>query len=602
MLKTHTCGELTIENIGQQVTLAGWVNRRRDHGGLIFIDLRDRFGLTQVTINEDAAGAHEVANQIRNEYVLQVKGTVQARPEGFENDNLATGAIEVIVEEVTILNAAKTPPFYVSGNADEVDEALRLKYRYLDLRRPRMVNNLVLRHNIVRFIREYLSSREFLEIETPILLKSTPEGARDFIVPSRMHAHEFYALPQSPQQLKQLLMVAGIERYFQIARCFRDEDLRADRQPEFTQLDLEMSFVDAEDIRALIEKMLIELCAEISPKPIQQVPFPIISYAEALEKYGIDRPDLRFEMQLFNLSTVVKDSGFGVFKNAVAAGGEVKGIVYPGGANVARREIDELTEFVKQYGAKGVAWIGVTGAPGADGFYGEDALRSQISKFFGPEELREIIVTSGAQAGDLILIVADKPSVVAQTLHNLRMDVGRRAGIIDNSKLAFCWVTDFPLLEYNEEDKRWQAVHHPFTTARDEDWEKLESAPGEVLAKAYDVILNGWEIGGGSIRIHRSELQDRLFAALGLERAEVEAQFGHLLEAFQYGAPPHGGIALGIDRMVALFAEATSIRDVIAFPKTATGTDLMVNAPSPVTEAQLKELHILLRPEKTPVS
>jgi aspartyl-tRNA synthetase len=606
MLKTHTCGELTIENIGQQVTLAGWVNRRRDHGGLIFIDLRDRFGLTQVTINEDDAdqvsGAHEVANQARNEYVLQVKGIVQARPEGFENTNLATGAIEVIVEEVTILNAAKTPPFYVSGNADEVDEALRLKYRYLDLRRPRMVNNLVLRHKIVRFIREYLSSREFLEIETPILLKSTPEGARDFIVPSRMHAHEFYALPQSPQQLKQLLMVAGIERYFQIARCFRDEDLRADRQPEFTQLDLEMSFVDAEDIRALIEKMLIELCAEISPKPLLQTPFPIISYADALEKYGIDRPDLRFGMQLFNLSVVVKESGFGVFKNAVAAGGEVKGIVYPGGANVARREIDELTEFVKQYGAKGVAWIGVTGAPGADGFYGEDALRSQIAKFFGPEELRSIVETSGAQAGDLILIVADKPSVVAQTLHNLRMEVGRRAGVIDNSKLAFCWVTDFPLLEYNEEDKRWQAVHHPFTTARDEDWEKLESAPGEVLAKAYDVILNGWEIGGGSIRIHRSELQNRLFAALGLERADVEAQFGHLLEAFQYGAPPHGGIALGIDRVVALFAEATSIRDVIAFPKTAAGTDLMVNAPSPVTEAQLKELHILLRSEKSPVS
>ena len=602
MLKTHTCGELTVENIGQQVTLAGWVNRRRDHGGLIFIDLRDRSGLTQVTINEDNITAHEVANQVRNEFVLQVKGTVQARPAGFENPNLATGAIEVIVEEITILNPSKTPPFYLSGNADEVDEALRLKYRYLDLRRPRMYNNLALRHQIVRFIREYLSERTFLEIETPILFKSTPEGARDFIVPSRLHAHEFYALPQSPQQLKQLLMVAGIERYFQIARCFRDEDLRADRQPEFTQLDLEMSFVDAHDIRELMESMLIELSAQVSTKPIMQVPFPVITYVEAMEKYGIDRPDLRFGVQLFNLSEVVRDSGFGVFKNALASGGQVKGLVYPEGANAPRREIDELTEFVKQYGAKGLAWIGVTGEPDADGFYREEALRSQIAKFFSPEELRAIIETSGAKAGDLILIVADKPSVVAQSLSNLRLEVGRRANLINNEVLAFCWVTDFPLLEYNEDEKRWQAVHHPFTSARDEDWAKLESDPGSVLAKAYDIVLNGWEIGGGSIRIHRSDLQDRLFAMLGLSREDVEAQFGHLLEAFQYGAPPHGGIALGIDRMVALYAETASIRDVIAFPKTAAGTDLMVNAPSPVTEAQLKELHIMLRPEKAAVS
>src|SRR4051812_8282327 len=457
MLKTHTCGELTVANVGQQVTLAGWVNRRRDHGGLIFIDLRDRFGLTQVTINEDSKAAHAVADQARSEYVLQVKGTVQARPAGFENPNLATGAIEVIVDEVVILNPAKTPPFYVSGNAEDVDEALRLKYRYLDLRRPRMYNNLALRHKIVRFIREYMSERDFLEIETPILLKSTPEGARDFIVPSRLHAGEFYALPQSPQQLKQLLMVAGIERYFQIARCFRDEDLRADRQPEFTQLDLEMSFVDAQDIRALIEAMLIELSGLISAKPIMKRPFPIITYAEAVEKYGIDRPDLRFGVQLFNLDEVVKDSVFGVFKNALASGGQVKGLVYPGGASIARREIDELTEYVKQYGAKGLAWIGVTGAPEADGSYSEAALRSQIAKFFSPQELSAIIKTSGAQAGDLLLIVADKPGVVAQSLSNLRMEVGRRAGLINNEILAFCWVTDFPLLEYKEEEKRWQA-------------------------------------------------------------------------------------------------------------------------------------------------
>ncbi len=376
----------------------------------------------------------------------------------------------------------------------------------------------------------------------------------------------------------------------------------ADRQPEFTQLDLEMSFVDAEDIRALIEPMLIELSGLISPKPIQQVPFPVITYAEAMDKYGVDRPDLRFGVLLFNLGEVVQDSGFGVFKNALAAGGEVKGLVYPGGAHLSRREIDELVEFVKPYGAKGLAWIGVTGAPGADGVYHEDALRSQIAKFFGPEELRAIVQTSGAQVGDLILIVADKPSVVAQSLNNLRMEVGRRANVIKTDQLAFCWVIDFPLLEYSEEEKRWRAVHHPFTSARDQDWDKLESDPGAVLAKAYDVVLNGWEIGGGSIRIHRSDLQDRLFMALGLERGDMEAQFGHLLEAFQYGAPPHGGIALGIDRVVALFAEATSIRDVIAFPKTAAGTDLMVNSPSPVTEAQLKELHIMLRPEKASVS
>lgn len=599
MLKTHTCGELKRQQIGQRVTLAGWLHRRRDHGGLIFIDLRDRFGLTQVTVGSDAPPAvHDAASQARSEYVLQVSGIVQARPAGFENPNLSTGEIEVIADQITILNPAKTPPFYISGAADDVDESLRLKYRYLDLRRPRMTQNLMLRHQIVRFIREYLSNRTFLEIETPILLKSTPEGARDFVVPSRLHPHEFYALPQSPQQLKQLLMVAGIERYFQIARCFRDEDLRADRQPEFTQLDLEMSFVEATDIRALIEGMLIELCAELKAKPIQTLPFPIITYADALEKYGIDRPDLRFGQLLFNVSTLLSNSNFAVFKNAVAEGGQVKGVVYPKGADLARREIDELTEFVKQYGAKGLAWIGVTGAPAADGAYPAESLRSQITKFLTPEEISGIVTASGAQIGDLILIVADKPSVVAQSLSNLRLEIGRRANLVDNSVLAFCWVTDFPLLEYSEEDKRWQAVHHPFTSARDQDWDKLESDPGAVLAKAYDVVMNGWEVGGGSIRIHRSDLQDRLFARLGLQREEVQAQFGHLLEAFQYGAPPHGGIALGIDRLVALFAEVTSIREVIAFPKTAAGTDLMVDAPSPVTEAQLQELHIALRQTK----
>jgi aspartyl-tRNA synthetase len=603
MLKTHTCGELSLENVGQDVMLAGWVNRRRDHGGLIFIDLRDRFGVIQVTVDSDAAtSAHDTADQVRSEYVIQVTGMVRQRPEGFQNPNLATGEIEVVVNDIQILNESKTPPFYISSanetDNDNVDEALRLKYRYLDLRRAPMTANLILRHNVVRFIREYLSNREFLEIETPILLKSTPEGARDFIVPSRLHSHKFYALPQSPQQLKQMLMVAGIERYFQIARCFRDEDLRADRQPEFTQLDLEMSFVDAEDIRALIEEMLVELTESVSDKQIQQRPFPIISYADALDRYGVDRPDLRFGVELFDLTDVVAESGFGVFSKAVAGGGQVKGLVYPSGASLTRREIDGMTEFVKPYGAKGLAWIGVTGEADENGHYGPDSLRSQITKFLSEDEIAGIVGASKAKAGDLILIVADQPAVVAQALSNLRLDIGRTAGLIDKNVHAFCWVVDFPLLEYNDEMERWQAVHHPFTTAKDEDWEKLESAPGDVLAKAYDVVMNGWEVGGGSIRIHQSDRQDRLFAALGISKEEVDEQFGHLIEAFQYGAPPHGGIALGIDRLVALFAEATSIRDVIAFPKTAAGTDLLVDSPSAVTDDQMADLHISLREKK----
>jgi aspartyl-tRNA synthetase len=600
MLKTHTNGELNLAHVGQSVALAGWVNRRRDHGGLIFIDLRDRFGLTQVTIDiEEAPTAHAVADQARSEFVLQIKGKVVARPEGLRNPNLATGDIEVAADEVTILNPAKTPPFYISGSADEVDEMLRLKYRYLDLRRTRMTQNLILRHEIVRAIRNFLSDRAFLEIETPILLKSTPEGARDFIVPSRLQPGEFYALPQSPQQLKQLLMVAGIERYFQIARCFRDEDLRADRQPEFTQLDLEMSFVDAADIRALIEALLIELTRQMLPqKRIMELPFPIIRYADAVEKYGIDRPDLRFGQPLFNASAALRQSTFGVFHNALAAGGAIKGVVYPGGAELTRREIDELTDFVKHYGAKGLVWIGVTGAPDAAGHYSPDHLRSQATKFLTADEISAIVAASGAQVGDLILMLADKESTVNQALANLRLEIGKRANLIDPNLLAYCWVIDFPLIEWDEELKRWQAVHHPFTSARDEDWDKLESAPGEVLAKAYDVVLNGWEIGGGSIRIHRSDLQDRLFARLGLNKEETQAKFGHLLEAFQYGAPPHGGIALGIDRLVALFAETPSIRDVIAFPKTAAGTDLMLDSPNPVEEDQLEELHILIRPPK----
>jgi len=608
MLKTHTCGELTTADVGQEVQLAGWVNRRRDHGGIIFIDLRDRFGIIQVTVDPDAvtkdnAETHANAETARSEYVLQVTGVVRKRPEGFANPNLPTGEVEVVPTELKILNPSKTPPFYINSaneegedQADKVDESLRLKYRYLDLRRERMMNNMILRHTIVKFIRDYFSERDFLEIETPILLKSTPEGARDFVVPSRMHEHEFYALPQSPQQLKQLLMVAGVERYFQIARCFRDEDLRADRQLEFTQLDLEMSFVEQEDILGLIEPMLIELSAKVSDKQIMQVPFPVVSYDEAMDKYGVDRPDLRFDLHLFDLTEVVAKSEFGVFSNAVKAGGQVKGVLYPGGADMTRREIDQLTDFVKQYGAKGMAWLGVTGAADGDGNYGEDALRTQIAKFLSQKEINGIIETSGANVGDLIMIVADKPSTTAQCLSNLRMEVGRRAKLINENILAFCWVVDFPLFDYNEDLARWQATHHPFTAAKDEDWAKLETDTGDVKAKAYDVILNGWELGGGSIRIHNDDQQNRLFSVLGMEGEEIDAQFAHLIEAFQYGAPPHGGIALGIDRVVALYADVTSIRDVIAFPKTAAGTDLMVNAPSPIETAQLNDLHIMLKP------
>ncbi len=601
MLKTHTCGELRASDTGKTVTLAGWVNRRRDHGGLIFLDLRDRFGITQITVNaEDRPDALAVASQLRSEYVVQITGTVQKRPPGFENLELATGEIEVIAVNLEILSEARTPPFVISGTqSDDVDESVRLKYRYLDLRRPKLARNLRLRHEIVRFIRSFLYDRAFLEIETPILLKSTPEGARDFIVPSRMHPGHFYALPQSPQQMKQLLMIAGIERYFQIARCFRDEDLRADRQPEFTQLDLEMSFVEAADVMALIEEMLIKLSATLSDKRIQQTPFPVMSYADALAKYGIDRPDIRFGLELFDVTELVRGSGFGVFENAAAAGGVIKGLCYPNGASLSRKDIDGLIEYVKPYGAKGLAWIGITAGPDASGRYPAESLRSPIAKFLSLQEIDGIVRASGAGEGDLILLVADDADVTNPALANLRLEIGQRADLIDPHLLAFCWVIDFPLLEYDGQEDRWVAIHHPFTSARDEDWSILEERPGDVKAKAYDVVLNGWEIGGGSIRIHRSGQQMRMFQQLGLSESEVDEQFGHMLEAFQYGAPPHGGIALGIERLVALYADAQSIREVMAFPKTATGADLLLDAPSPVEDRQLAELRIAVREQPT---
>ena len=596
MLKSHRCGDLRLTDAGQAVTLAGWLHRRRDHGGLIFLDLRDRSGLVQVTINADRApAAHAAASQTRVEFVLQIKGVVTPRPQDLRNPSMATGDIEVTADEVVILNTAKTPPFYINEES-AVDEVVRLKYRYLDLRRATLQRNIILYDRIVRTIRNFLHERQFMEIETPILIKSTPEGARDYVVPSRVHPGEFYALPQSPQQLKQLLMVAGFERYFQIARCFRDEDLRADRQPEFTQLDLEMSFVDRDDVMGLIEAMLIHLVesvaqpgeASVTGKRIQQVPFPRLTYAEALARFGNDRPDLRFGLELCDLSDLFTNSAFGVFANAVAKGDQIKAICAPHCAGYSRKQVDELTEMVKRYGAQGLAWLALPADVAPD----RDHVRSSFAKFLSPHEFQGLLERTGAQPGDLVLVVAAAPAVTAQALSNLRLELGRRLGLMDDSVFAFCWVTDFPLLEFSAEEQRWTAVHHPFTSALDEDWERLESDPGSVRAKAYDVILNGWEVGGGSIRIHRRDLQNRLFTQLGIDEETQQLQFSQLLDAFEFGAPPHGGIALGMARLVALFAGAGNIREVIAFPKTATASDLLFGAPSPIAAGQLRELHL----------
>lgn len=582
MLKTVNCGELRKPHSGKNVTLAGWVHRRRDHGGLIFFDLRDRSGIVQVVFNADISqSAHQLAATVRSEFVVQVEGVVRVRPTNLVNPNLDTGEIEVEAADLKILNPALTTPFPINDES-EVGDTVRLKYRYLDLRRQRMQRNLVLRHQVITFIRNYLDQQGFIDIETPILLKSTPEGARDFVVPSRVHPGKFYALPQSPQQMKQLLMVAGFERYFQIARCFRDEDLRADRQPEFTQLDLEMSFVESEDVRSLIERMMLALFAQISDKQVQLQPFPVFTYAEAMRRYGSDKPDLRFGMEFVDLGDLLAESEFGVFANTIQAGGQIKAICAPGCASYSRRQLDELTAEAKGKGAKGMVWMKVEA----------DGLRSPVAKYLSAGEQEAILGETQAGEGDLILIVADQAPVVAEALGHLRLLMGKQLGLMDPNVLACAWVIDFPLLEWSEEEERWQAMHHPFTSARDEDWALLESDPGSVLAKAYDLVCNGMEIGGGSIRIHDQQHQSQMFAALGISPETAQAQFGHLLEAFQYGAPPHGGIALGLDRIVAILADETSIREVIAFPKTASATDLMLNSPSPVAPAQLDELHI----------
>jgi len=586
--RTHTSGELNLSNAGQQVKLAGWVNRRRDHGGLIFLDIRDRYGITQVICDpERSPEAHRIASELRSEYVIQVGGMVVPRLPGTENPNLSTGAIEVAADDIVILNPSRTTPFPISDNI-QVDESLRLKYRYLDLRRPSMREKMVLRHRVVKAIRDYLDEREFLEIETPILMKSTPEGARDYLVPSRLYPGEFYALPQSPQQLKQLLMVAGMDRYFQIARCFRDEDQRSDRQPEFTQLDLEMSFVSEEDVMSLIEGLLIFLIGKTTNKRLKERPFPRLSYAYAMDRYGTDHPDLRFDLPLVEISDLAAVGNFGVFKNALAANGRVKGIRVPGAEGYSRREIEELTEFARILGAKGLVSLSISPA---------NEVKSPLTKFMSPDEVRAIIDRLQGGPGDLLLFVADNAKVCNDVLYRLRGRLAERLNLIDPNELALCWVVDFPLLHFDEENQRYEAEHNPFSGMDEAHVDRLDIDPLHIRAKQYDIICNGYEIGGGSVRINVAELQQKVFSLMKLSGEEIKEQFGHMLEAFEYGAPPHGGIALGIDRMVMLFADEDSIREVIAFPKTQSGLDLMMNAPSPVDEKQLRELHLQVRTE-----
>ena len=592
MLKSVGCGELRAADTGKDVTLAGWVHRRRDHGGLIFIDLRDRSGIVQVVLNpRESPEAHETGTQFRNEWVVQVKGQVGTRPAGTENPELPTGEIEVNARVVQVLNSSLTPPFYVNEDT-EVEENLRLKHRYLDLRRQRLQRNIALRHRVVKYIRDFLDEEGFLEIETPVLIKSTPEGARDYLVPSRVHPGTFYALPQSPQQLKQLLMVSGFEKYFQIARCFRDEDLRADRQPEFTQLDMEMSFVDEDDVLGLTEALFTGLAETVTPGKGLTKPFPRLTYSDAMRRYGTDKPDLRFGLELEVLTDVVKDSGFKVFQSVVASGGTIKGFRAPGCSGYSRRQLDALIEFAKERGAKGLVTIALEGTPDSEGRWEAGSVKSGVTRHLSDEELNGIIHGLKAEMGDLVMIIAGDEKSTNAALSALRNEMGQRLGLADPEELAFMFVVDFPLVEWNDDQARWDATHHPFTSPREEDLGLMDTDPGSVRARCYDMVCNGQELASGSIRIHDRGLQQKVFKLLDYDEDEAQARFGHLLEAFEYGAPPHGGIAPGIDRLVAILAGEESIREVIAFPKNQSAIDVMTAAPAPVSLQQLKDLHL----------
>ncbi|MBG1494682.1 aspartate--tRNA ligase [Staphylococcus aureus] len=584
--RTTYCGLVTEAFLGQEITLKGWVNNRRDLGGLIFVDLRDREGIVQVVFNPAfSEEALKIAETVRSEYVVEVQGTVTKRDPETVNPKIKTGQVEVQVTNIKVINKSETPPFSINEENVNVDENIRLKYRYLDLRRQELAQTFKMRHQITRSIRQYLDDEGFFDIETPVLTKSTPEGARDFLVPSRVHDGEFYALPQSPQLFKQLLMISGFDKYYQIVKCFRDEDLRADRQPEFTQVDIEMSFVDQEDVMQMGEEMLKKVVKEVKGVEINGA-FPRMTYKEAMRRYGSDKPDTRFEMELIDVSQLGRDMDFKVFKDTVENDGEIKAIVAKGAAEqYTRKDMDALTEFVNIYGAKGLAWVKVV----------EDGLTGPIGRFFETENVETLLTLTGAEAGDLVMFVADKPNVVAQSLGALRVKLAKELGLIDETKLNFLWVTDWPLLEYDEDAKRYVAAHHPFTSPKEADIAKLGTAPEEAEANAYDIVLNGYELGGGSIRIHDGELQEKMFEVLGFTKEQAQEQFGFLLDAFKYGAPPHGGIALGLDRLVMLLTNRTNLRDTIAFPKTASATCLLTNAPGEVSDKQLEELSLRIR-------